>query len=120
MYIDGYFYGAISVAQAYVDALSKFLVQQHGIRGSKDPLLGWKRLADSSFVSHSICDAAVRIFADRNDFHHLNRDVEQEYFALESRALECIRDLHAIESEVFAYTVTESGALRLAHPEYWA
>ena len=35
MYIGGFFYGAISVAQAYVEALSRFLAMHHQVRVSE-------------------------------------------------------------------------------------
>lgn len=119
MFIDGYFYGTISIAQAYVEALSRFLIEHHRLRGSKDPLVRFRRLRDSHLISAASYGCAERIFSDRNDFHHLNKDVEQEYFALEARARQCVLDLHGIESEVFACTIQESGALKPEHPEYW-
>ena len=36
MYIAGFFYGAISVAQAYVEALSRFLAEHHSVRVGND------------------------------------------------------------------------------------
>jgi hypothetical protein len=36
MYIAGYFYGAISVAQAYVEALCRYLAEHHRAKVAKD------------------------------------------------------------------------------------
>jgi len=34
MYVGGYFYGCISIAQAYVEALSKYLIEHHKLKNS--------------------------------------------------------------------------------------
>ena len=120
MYIAGFFYGAISVAQAYVEALSRFLAEHHGVRVAKDVEERLRRLHRQGMLSNQALDAAVAILNGRNDFHHLNKEVLQEYQQLEMRAERCINDLHRIESEVFAYSFSdEPGKLALEKPEYW-
>lgn len=121
MYIGGFFYGAISLAQAYVEALSRYLAERHHVPVCKDPCERCQRLCRKNIISAAALDAATKILDDRNDFHHLNKDVEQEYQKLEARAKECINHIHALESEVFAYSFTDDapGAVVLAKPEYW-
>ncbi|MCP5363827.1 MAG: hypothetical protein H6905_01085 [Hyphomicrobiales bacterium] len=51
MYVAGFFYGSISVAQAYVEALSKFLAETHNVRMPKDIKERWKRLHKDKVVS---------------------------------------------------------------------
>lgn len=86
MYISGFFYGAISVAQAYVEALSSYLAQHHHIRVGKDVGERCRKLHREGIISPSALDAALGIFNNRNDYHHLNRHVEQEYQKLKARA----------------------------------
>lgn len=120
MYISGFFYGAISVAQAYIEALSRFLAEHHRVHVSNDVIERCRRLHREGFLSAQALDAAVAILNGRNDFHHLNRQVPQEYQYLETRAEECINHLHAIESEIFTYSFgDEPGAVTLGRPEYW-
>lgn len=119
MYVAGFFYGAISIAQAYVEALSAFLAQHHPVGVPKDPPLRWKKLCLKRVVSAQALDAALRVLTDRNDFHHLNREVEQEFQKLEARAEDCVNCLQIIESEVFAYWVDEPGRIALQTPKYW-
>ncbi|MBK8909104.1 MAG: hypothetical protein IPM60_14815 [Rhodospirillales bacterium] len=123
MYIAGFFYGSISVAQSYVEALSKFLAETHAkthnVSMGNNVEERWKRLHKKKVVSSAVCDAAVSMFADRNDFHHLNRQVEQDHRELEARARKCVNHLHTIESEVFAYSFDEPGKLTYHKPEYW-
>ena len=120
MYIAGFFYGAISVAQAYVEALSKFLAETRHIRALNDPAERWRRLLRERIISSAVCEAAVSVLSDRNDFHHLNRQIEKDFLKLELRAQECINHLHTIESEVFAYSLDEPGKVTLHTPEYWS
>lgn len=121
MYIAGFFYGAISVAQAYVEALSKYLAEHHRIPIRKDPCDRYRRLREKGIISENSLVAALAIFDDRNDFHHLNKEVEQEFQKLEARAGHCINLLHTLESEIFAYSFTdkEPGKVLLNKPEYW-
>ena len=120
MYIAGFFYGAISVAQAYVEALTRFLAEHHQVRVSNDVEKRCRGLHRKGLLSDQALDAAVAILAGRNDFHHLNREVPQDYRRLETHAEQCINHLHKIESEVFAYSFSdEPGKLALKKPEYW-
>lgn len=120
MYIAGFFYGAISVAQAYVEALSRFLAEHHRVRVLKDVKERCRRLHREGFLSAQGLDATLAIVEGRNDFHHLNREVEQDYQKLQARAEQCINDLHKIESEVFAYSFSDKpGKVALKNPEYW-
>jgi hypothetical protein len=75
MYIAGSFYGAISVAQAYVEALSLFLVETHSVRAGKDCVTRCRRLHREKVISAAVCEAAVSILSGRNDFHHLNKQM---------------------------------------------
>jgi hypothetical protein len=120
MYIAGFFYGAISVAQAYVEALSRFLAEHHRMRVSNDAKERCRRLHREGLLSDQALNAAVAILAGRNDFHHLNKQVLQGYQNLETRAEQCVNHLHVIESEVFAYSFSDKpGKLALKKPEYW-
>lgn len=119
MYVTGFFYGAISVSQAYVEALSKFLVESHGLRQSKDPKIRWKKLLEEKVVSKTTHDAAVSVFDKRNDYHHLNKEVEQDCRELEERAETCLHNLHTIETEIFAHSFDKPGILTPHEPRYW-
>lgn len=121
MYIAGFFYGAISVTQAYVEALSKYLAEHHKVKIGKNIANRCQRLRDCGVLSGPAFDAATKILNDRNDFHHLNKDVEQDFRKLEERAAECINLLHLLESEVFAYSFASEtpGQVVLSKAEYW-
>ena len=119
MFIAGKFYGAISVAQAYTEALSTYLCDRYSIRGNrKDALKRWEKLLLEKIVDALVCDAARAVLSDRNDFHHLNKEVEQDYLKLEKRAEDCVNFLYTIESHVFAYAFN-AGSIVPKHPERW-
>lgn len=119
MYIAGFFYGAISIAQAYVEALSTYLAESRCVRVANDPTKRWRRLHRENIVSAAVCDAAIAILSGRNDFHHLNKQIEQEFLKLEARAGECLNHLYTIESQIFAYSFDAPGTPTLHKPEYW-
>jgi len=121
MYIAGFFYGAISLAQAYVGALSQYLAEHHHVPVRKDTVERCRRLHRNSVISDAAMDAALTILDGRNDFHHLNRGIEQDFQRLEARAEQCINLIHTLESEVFAYSSTNDapGQVVLAKPDYW-
>ena len=98
MYVGGYFYGCISIAQAYVEALSKYLIEHHKLKNSKDVCIKWQRLLDGNYVTKEAHAAAMEIFGDRNDYHHLNKNISQEYQQLEKRAKQCIEPAHKSKS----------------------
>lgn len=122
MYIAGFFYGAISLAQAYVEALSRYLAEHHRVRRiPRIPRARCERLHREEIISATALDAALKIIDHRDDFHHLNKDVEQDFRKLEARAEQCINLIHTLESEVFAYSFTddEPGKVVPANPDYW-
>ncbi len=119
MYISGFFYGAISVSQSTVEAMSRYLERHHHTKRTSDIALRWRRLADGGFVSGEVVTSAAAIWdAARNDFHHLNTNVPTEYHELEQLARDCVNNLHAIESYVFAHSF-DQGVLIPKKPEYW-
>lgn len=121
MYIAGFFYGAISVAQAYVEALSKYLAEHHQVRVGKDTAERCQRLHGKGIISANALRAALTILDDRNDFHHLNKEVEQDLRKLNKRAEHCINHIHALESEVFAFSSSDEnpGTVVFEKPDYW-
>lgn len=118
IYIAGHFYGALSVAQAYVERLGKFIASRRGIREHKDPKSMWPRLVEAGAVTQSSCDSALAVWEGRHDFHHFNEGLEQDPLKLRDRARGAILALHTIDSDVFGYTFAD-GVLVPKHPEYW-
>ena len=119
MFVAGHFYGTISVAQAYVESLSKYLCETYGVRGNqKDAAKRWGKLLAEKIVGQAAHDFAFAVLSDRNDFHHLNKEVEQDYATLEKRAEDCVNLLYTIETDVFAHSF-HAGSIVPTHPKRW-
>ena len=121
MYIAGFHYGCISIAQAYVEALSRFLVSHHKLKPCKDFATRWARLRDAHHVSALDYDSAMSIYSDRNDFHHLNSALPSDHKDLEDRAEACLNAIHTIESNIFSYSINpeQPGQVLFKNPNYW-
>jgi hypothetical protein len=139
MFIDGRFYGCICLAQSVAEGMGKFVLEVHrarlgkhrqpiensrGVKGKKllktlkDLKCGIRNGQPMSVLSERCLDAFNRIEGnDRNDFHHLNRNVPTDLAALEQRAEECVVALYDIESELFGCEF--GGSLTPYQREYW-
>ena len=119
LYVNGHFYGVIVTSQAYIEALGKFICKLNGHRYSKnDTLKDWKKLNSLGLSKNSSLAAAKEIYVGRNDFHHLNPTIETDYQNLKKQALDCLNNIHVIESEFFGYSF-ENGKIVVDHPKYW-
>ena len=125
LYVGGQFYGCITLAQSVAEGLAKFIAEKNGIGLTEDhrqQINHLQRNRSTPAISTAAYSAFRQIIGrpheDRNDFHHLNADVEQDYFKLEARALECIEALYVIESEVFAFQLNV-GRIIPTHSRYW-
>ena len=119
MFVAGSFYGCISLAQAVGEALSKFVAEKNKVRLRKDYGTRVARLREAGVIS-SACKTAFQSLhgKDRDDYHHLNKNVEQDCRKLEARAEGCLAALHSIESEVFQFERKERAILP-RFPQYW-
>lgn len=116
--IDGHFYGAISVAQAYVEVLSSFLVERHKLRSEKEAVRRWDRLEKENVITYHAKRAAIEVLNERNDFHHLNKNIERDLLCLEERSIKCLDNIYQIESEIFSYDV-KKGEITPRNLIYW-
>ena len=117
MYVAGNFYGCITLCQSIVEGLSKLVAQGH--RHGDDFTNRVRKLWKRGWITDELADAFNAVHGkDRNDFHHLNRNVEQDARQLERRALECLNAIYSIESELFAYDLVD-GKIVPKHPKYW-
>lgn len=120
LYVDGHFYGAICLTQAVAEGISKFLTTRNGHRDSGNQNSRNAMLTKRGVISREAYLAFKTIEGgDRNDYHHLNANIETDLEKLEVRAGECVRALFEIQIEVFAFSVGEGGTMVVANPRYW-
>lgn len=119
IFIDGHFTGCVSLCQSVAEGLVKFLVKLHPV-GKDEDLTRAERLRNAGVISDECCQAFLRIRGeDRNHFHHLNEEIITDEVKLEERAEECIEGLYRIESEIFAFDISNDGAIVPSNLQYW-
>jgi hypothetical protein len=104
---------------------ARFLAEKNGIEASNGHLglVNFLQRDRSNPIISAKAYAAFRTIRgrpteDRNTYHHLTDDLEQNRHVLTARAEECLNALYEIESEIFAYSFDE-GRVVPKHPKYW-
>ena len=118
LYRDGHFYGTISLSQSVAEALVKFLCERNGWKSNKDFEKNLKQLETRGKISRELVSLFTVVWKNRDDYHHLNPQIEQDRQKLELLAKEKLTDVRKIEQELFAYTAKE-GKLVPKYPKYW-
>jgi hypothetical protein len=121
-FVSGRFYSCVTLSQSVAEGLAKFLASKNNINVLDDHKALINQLQQKCVISAHAYAAFRRIRGkpkeDRNDYHHLDQNVEQRYHALEARAEECLSALFEIESEVFAFQFDE-GRIIPRNTLYW-
>lgn len=118
LFRDGHFFGCIALTQAVAEALARFLCEVNFGRHDNVFEKNVEKLNRRGFISDKVNKALSEIWKDRDDFHHLNPDVETDRQILEELAKEKTRLLAEVESEIFEFEII-NGALQPKHPKYW-
>lgn len=118
LFRDGHYYGCISLSQAVVEAITRFLCRRNGWNPKKKFEQNVEKLKARRFISEETYDKFVKIWKDRNDYHHLNPSIEIERQNLESLACEKVVLLKEIEMDIFRFT-TDNGAIKPEKKKYW-
>lgn len=118
LFRDGHFYGCIAMTQAVAEALARFLCERNSMRVSKDFGANVERLKAKQVITEGLTRSLLQIGDKRNDYHHLNNDIERDRKVLEQLARQKAKLLVEVESEVFRYKIVE-GTLVRENPQYW-
>ncbi len=118
LFRDGHFFGCISLVQAVTEALVKFLCIRNGWKSEKQFEKNIHKLFSRKFISDQVKDYFLQIWQTRDDYHHLNPNIETDRQKLESIAREKLDILNKIESDIFAFTLVE-GKIRPTNLKYW-
>lgn len=118
LFRDGHFYGAIALTQAVSEALVRFMCECNSFGAEKDYEKNVATLLKRNLIDEGLKDKLLHLWNNRNDYHHLNSNIEQDRQKLESLALNKIKLLNEIESMVFAFTL-RNGAIVPQQPKYW-
>ena len=118
LYRDGHFYGCIALTQAVAEAISRFLCQRNGWKPAKQYEENVGKLRTRGFISVSAANALLKMWEDRDDYHHLNPSVETDRAKLGCLAKEKALRLAEVEREVFHFEIKD-GKLVPKNPKYW-
>jgi len=119
LFRDGHFYGAISLSQAVGEAIVRHMCTSNRWKPSGNFERNVSKLKLRRFIDDDIQTRLLQLWERRNDYHHLNNDVETDRGKLEQIAFAKIRALATIEAWVFSYSLATGGALALRFPQYW-
>ena len=118
LFRDGHFYGCISVSQSVAESIARFLCQKNGWRPKKDYEKNVSELHNRHFISEETKVKFVRIWEKRDDYHHLNPEIETDRGKLEELAYEKFSLLKDIESEIFRFSIVD-GKIMPENIKYW-
>jgi len=118
MFIDGCFIGTISASQSVAEGLSKFLCKRKHLRCPKNHLTRVGNLVDENILTKESKIAFEQIEKGRDDFHHMNENIETDCSQLESKAKSNVDSLFHIEEEIFGHSF-DNGKIVPNNPEYW-
>ena len=119
LFRDGYFYACIALSQAVAEALVRFLCQRNSCKPTKDFEKNVEKLGTRKLIGDREKESLLRIWKNRNDYHHLNDTIETDRQELEGLAREKVRSLNEVESEIFSVAVASDGSIILKKPKYW-
>ena len=77
-----------------------------------------EKLSARNVIPGKLKKSLLRIWVKRDDYHHLNPNIEGDRQALEQLAGGKVRLLAEVESEVFRFTVAD-GKITPEQPKYW-
>ena len=118
LYRDGHFYGCIALTQAVAEALVRFLCERNRWRPVNRFERNVEKLRIRTNIPAEMLDSLLKIWENRDDYHHLNRNIETDRHVLNNLAQEKARLLTEVEGEVFHYTIS-NGKLAPKYPKYW-
>jgi len=117
-YRDGQFYGCISLTQSVAESLVKHLCKCNSSRPYKVFERNIGALLKRGFITAEQSEDLLKIWEDRDDFHHLNDNVESDYLKLIALAESKLILLNKIEKQVFDFSINK-GAIVPKNPKYW-
>lgn len=119
LYRDGHFYGVISLTQSIVEALALFMCEKDKLKLTKNIKTNLDRL---SSINKDTKAKFIEIWGDkgrRNDYHHLNKNLERDRRKLGIIAIKNIKLLSEIEQEVFYAEIKGGNITNIKYSQYW-
>jgi len=119
LYRDGHFYACIALVQAVTEAIVRYICDIDFRKHGKDFEKNIENLYKRNFISDKIRESLLKIWEKRDDYHHLNPNVESDRQTLEKLAKEKACLLVEVESGIFKFSFGNDGSIIPKHPKYW-
>ena len=101
LFRDGHYYGCITLAQSVAEAIVRFLCQKNFGKAKNVFEKNIDRLLTRHFISEKLKNKFLKIWENRDDYHHLKKNIEVQRIKLEEISCEKVLLLKEIESEIF-------------------
>ncbi len=118
LFRDGHFYGCIALTQAVAEAIVRLLCQKNNCSHTGKFEEKIERVHKKRFISDNVKKSLLKIWERRNDYHHLNPNVETSNQKLKELAKEKACLIVEIEREIFSYKLVD-GVIIPDQPRYW-
>lgn len=118
LYRDGHFYGCISLSQSVAEAIVKFLCKTNSWKPDNEFEVNIQKLLKRGFITPKLEKNLLKLWENRNDYHHLNNTVEGDYIKLRKLAKQKVVLLNKIEKEIFDFTIIK-GVIVPKNSKYW-
>lgn len=119
LFRDGHYYGCITLTQSVAEAIIRFLCHKNSWKPEKDFEKNINKLLNRNFISEKLKNKFLKIWENRDDYHHLNKNIEVQRTILEEISYEKVLLLKEIESEIFKFSLNKDGGLIPENKKYW-
>jgi len=119
LFRDGHFYACIALVQAVAEAIVRHVCDIDFGKHDKVFEKNVEKLHTRKFINDKLQKALLKIWDKRDDYHHLNSNVESDKAILEKLAKEKACLLVEVESEIFKFTFGNNGSTIPKYPKYW-
>ncbi|MBP9703053.1 hypothetical protein KBD69_05245 [Candidatus Woesebacteria bacterium] len=118
MYRDAHFLGCISLAMSVAESLTRFVCVVNHFKPASNFERNLRTLVKSNVILPFQEEAFLKIWSKRDDYHHLNPQVEGDYRELMRLSKEKLLLLNTLEEYFFEFGF-EKGVLIPRRPQYW-
>ena len=120
LFNDGYYFGCIALCQSVAEALARFMYETWTGEKPQKYIDGNIKKMKENGVKPDVAELLTKIYGgrQRQDFHHLNKNVPRDYGQLRIIATEKINALNKAESQIFEYDIIRGG-LKPKYELYW-
>jgi len=119
LFRDGHFYACIALVQAVAEAIVRYACDIDFGKHDKVFEKNVEKLHTRKFIDDKLQKALLKIWEKRDDYHHLNSNVNSDRDALEKLAKEKACLLVEVESEIFKFSFGNDGSIIPKYPKYW-